>query len=163
MQVFQRQKKVINFIEKNSNILLYHGKSNKVIFPNANLVNLNYLNDDVRFYLAILNSNLIGYYYNVYYGESNTNITKLAFESIPIPDIESIDKKPFSEGAQELIDLNVEFQSYSQRFILLLKSKHNIIKVSKKIQSWYNLDFSEFLKELDLSIKKSANFRIFRL
>ncbi|WP_455036420.1 Eco57I restriction-modification methylase domain-containing protein [Leptotrichia massiliensis] len=62
----------------------------KIIFPNANLVNLKNKKDDVRFYLTILNSRLISYFYNLYYGESNTNLTKIAFENIPLVNIENI-------------------------------------------------------------------------
>lgn len=130
--------------------------TNKIIFPNANLVNLNNSDDDVRFYLAVLNSNLISYYYNLYFGESNTNLTKLAFESIPIPDTLGLNKELYINKAQNLIDLNTNYQSYINSFLTLLASKFNIAKASKKLQNWHELEFGDFLKELEKVRKKSA-------
>lgn len=130
--------------------------TNKIIFPNANLVNLNNSDDDVRFYLAVLNSNLISYYYNLYFGESNTNLTKLAFESIPIPDTLGLNKELYINKAQNLIDLNTNYQLYINRFLTLLASKFNIEKASKKLQNWHELEFGEFLKELEKARKKEA-------
>ncbi|PQV49540.1 TaqI restriction endonuclease [Jejuia pallidilutea] len=130
--------------------------TNKIIFPNANLVNLNNSDDDVRFYLAVLNSNLISYFYNLYFGESNTNLTKLAFESIPIPNTVRLNKELYINKAQKLIDLNTNYQSHINRFLTLLLSKFTIVKASKKLQNWHELDFAEFLKELEKARKKAA-------
>ena len=140
--------------------------SEYIIFPNANLVNLVNNNDDVRFYLAILNSTLISYFYNLFFGESNTNLTKLAFESIPIPDISETNQQPFIEKADSMLSLNKDLQEQSQKFQRTIQRKFFTATVStmglsplpdvkvntdtlpKKLQDWYKLPYAEFLKEL---------------
>lgn len=120
----------------------------KIIFPNANLVNLRNRNDDVRFYLTILNSRLISYFYNLYYGESNTNLTKIAFENIPLTDIKSINQQPFIEKADKMLSLNKNFQELSQKFQRMIVREFGLEKISTKLQNWYLLNFAEFIKEL---------------
>lgn len=120
----------------------------KIIFPNANLVNLRNRNDDVRFYLTILNSKLISYFYNLYYGESNTNLTKIAFENIPLTDIKSINQQPFIEKADKMLSLNKNLQELSQKFQRMIVREFGLEKISTKLQNWYLLNFTEFIKEL---------------
>lgn len=121
---------------------------NRIIFPNANLVNLVNQNENIKFYIVILNSTLISYFYNLYYGESNTNLTKVAFENIPIPNIENINQKPFIEKADKMLYLNKELQEISQKFQRMIMREFNLEKLSTKLQNWYLLNFDEFIKEL---------------
>ena len=120
----------------------------KIIFPNANLVNLKNKKDDVRFYLTILNSRLISYFYNLYYGESNTNLTKIAFENIPLVNIENINQQHFIEKADKILFLNKNLQEISQKFQRMLMREFGLEKISTKLQNWYLLNFDEFIKEL---------------
>ncbi|BBM46451.1 Eco57I restriction-modification methylase domain-containing protein [Leptotrichia trevisanii] len=120
----------------------------KIIFPNANLVNLKNKKDDVRFYLTILNSRLISYFYNLYYGESNTNLTKIAFENIPLVNIENINQQSFIEKANKMLSLNKELQEISQKFQRMIMREFSLEKISTKLQNWYLLNFDKFIKEL---------------
>ena len=122
--------------------------SEYIIFPNANLVNLLNNNDDVRFYLAILNSTLISYFYNLFFGESNTNLTKLAFESIPIPDISKTNQLPFIEKADSMLTLNKDLQEQSQKFQRTIQREFALQELPKKLQDWYSLSYGDFIKEL---------------
>jgi hypothetical protein len=122
--------------------------SNYIIFPNANLVNLLDPKDDVRFYLSILNSTLISYFYNSYFGESNTNLTKLAFESIPIPNISDVIQQPFIEKADLMLSLNKNLQEQSQKFQRTIQRKFELEVLPKKLQDWYLLSYADFIKEL---------------
>lgn len=121
---------------------------NRIIFPNANLVNLKKNDDNIKFYLAILNSNLISYFYNLYYGESNTNLTKLAFESLPIPNLDFIDKSDFINLVDKLISLIENLKLESEKFQRALQREFSLESLSKKLQNWYELSFADFLKEL---------------
>ena len=136
---------------------------NRIIFPNANLVNLVNQNENIKFYIVILNSTLISYFYNLYYGESNTNLTKVAFENIPIPNIENINQQPFIEKADKMLALNKELQEVSQKFQRMIMRKFELEKLSTKLQNWYLLNFDEFMKELKkakikLSLSDEANW-----
>ena len=135
----------------------------KIIFPNANLVNLKNKKDDVRFYLTILNSRLISYFYNLYYGESNTNLTKIAFENIPLVNIENINQQPFIKKADKMLFLNKNLQEISQKFQRMLMREFGLEKISTKLQNWYLLNFDEFIKELSkvkvkLSLSQKADW-----
>ena len=136
---------------------------NRIIFPNANLVNLVNQNENIKFYIVILNSTLISYFYNLYYGESNTNLTKVAFENIPIPNIENINQQPFIEKADKMLSLNKELQEISQKFQRMIMREFNLEKLSTKLQNWYLLNFDEFIKELSkakvkLSLSQKADW-----
>jgi hypothetical protein len=122
--------------------------SNYIIFPNANLVNLKDDNDDVRFYLTILNSTLISYFYNLFFGESNTNLTKLAFESIPIPNISKINQKPFIEKANEMLLLIKTLHKQQAKVVNMLQRDFGLEKPNKKLETWYELSLQDFFKEL---------------
>ena len=135
----------------------------KIIFPNANLVNLKNKKDDVRFYLTILNSRLISYFYNLYYGESNTNLTKIAFENIPLVNIENINQQPFIKKADKMLFLNKNLQEISQKFQRMIMRELGLEKISTKLQNWYLLNFDEFIKELSkvkvkLSLSQKADW-----
>lgn len=57
---------------------------NNIIFPNANLVNVNSDNNhNIALFLGILNSKLISFYWDRFIGESNTNITKKLLNQYP--------------------------------------------------------------------------------
>lgn len=136
---------------------------NRIIFPNANLVNLKKHDDNIKFYLAILNSNLISYFYNLYYGESNTNLTKLAFESLPIPNLDFIDKSDFINLVDKLISLIENLKLESEKFQRALQREFSLESLSKKLQNWYELSFADFLKELskakvNLSLSQKAEW-----
>jgi len=116
---------------------------NNIIFPNANLVNSINDNIDIRFFLAILNSTLVSYFYNVYYGESNTNLTKVAFENIPIPEISDIQHLEFVQKSKFMIAQTKELINLKQNFINELELE----KIPKKLQNFEELSFDEFVKE----------------
>jgi type I restriction-modification system DNA methylase subunit len=135
--------------QNKNKIFASYDNNNYVIFPNANLVNIIDESIDIRFFLSILNSTLISYFYNVYFGESNTNLTKLAFESIPIPDISNTTKEPFIQKADLMLELNKKLQELKQNF-------HNELKLEKltnKLQKFENLEFDDFIKEYTKSKK----------
>lgn len=122
--------------------------SNSIIFPNANLVNL--INDeyDIHLFLGILNSTLISYYYNCYYGESNTNLTKLAFESLPIPNLDLMDDDKISGLVILIISLNKQLQELSEKFLRTVSRKFEGVTLTKKLQDWHLLSYAEFIREL---------------
>ncbi|WP_218158064.1 TaqI-like C-terminal specificity domain-containing protein, partial [Staphylococcus hominis] len=140
------QEKIITqrIVGQNKNkIFATIGDSNSIIFPNANLVNCRY-EEDPRIYLAILNSSLISYYYNLYYGESNTNLTKLAFESLPLPKIKEEYKKDLINHVNQIIEKTKELMVLKNKFLHRLSSSYPMVKSSKKLSTFEELTFEEF-------------------
>ncbi len=103
--------------------------------------------------LGILNSK-IGWWLITKYCTQIQNGCQLIwkyFGQIPIPEI--------SDSALiNLVDkmiVNTSNQTYlSSKFLKYIQSQCQIEKPTKKLQSWYEFDFSEFIKELNKAIKK---------
>lgn len=129
---------------------------NHVIFPSGNLANLTDSEDNILFYLGILNSDLINYFYNIFYGESNTNLTKEAFEALPIPIIKNIDKTIISNSVSEILKMHEELKDKKARFYHFIFIKYAITSASKKLKYFYLLSFEEFIAE----IKKQEDIKL---
>ena len=128
---------------------LYAWKSVFVIVPTDKKVNLEYL-------LALLNSSTINFYYQKLVGERGRAFAQVKGVNLnPIPlkigsenEIEIINsqtEKALSVG-NKLNESDKKFKNY------LLKSTS--ITLSKKLDNWYELEFSEFINELNKAFKK---------
>ncbi len=73
------------------------------------------------------------------------------FGQIPIPDISNPE---LSILVENIISSNEELQEISQKFQKYLQSSlFQLEKLTKKLQNWYNLEFGEFIKEINKAIK----------
>ena len=123
---------------------------NNIIFPNANLVNVNSDNNhNIALFLGILNSKLISFYWDRFIGESNTNITKKAFESIPIPDLSELSEDKISKYVFKIISTLKELNIIKNKFFnkVLININREII-INTKIQNFEKLDFIDFADEI---------------
>ena len=128
---------------------------NNIVFPNANLVNLKENNDyNIELFLGILNSKLISFYWNIFIGESNTNITKKAFESIPIPDLSKMSEDKISKNVLEIISKFKELTNIKNKFYSrLLTNLNEKIDINTKIQNFEKITFTEFVEEIKFNQK----------
>jgi len=83
------------------------------------------------------------------------------FEQIPIPELKNEDL--FEKKADQIIELTKDLQTIQDNLQKLLLSKFDIPKLSRKLQSWHELTFKQFLKELkkkkvELSLDKEAEW-----
>ena len=107
--------------------------------------------DSLRYLLAVLNSKVIFYYYNLTSSSSGVGTTmwqKINVEKLPIPKIDEKEKKLFIEKADKLLELKKTFQTKKQKFLKRLKDNFDLDKLSKKLEAFYESDFKTFLKEL---------------
>ncbi len=129
------------------------------IFDDAKL----YCNDsmwiiptDNKGLLAILNSKM-GWWLISKYCTQIQNGYQLIwkyFSQIPIAN--TTDK--LAEKANLMIELNKEFQEQSSKFQRTLQRKFELESLPKKLESWYELSFAEFVKELaKLKVKLSLS------
>ncbi|MCD8453021.1 N-6 DNA methylase [Tenacibaculum finnmarkense genomovar ulcerans] len=112
---------------------------------------------DEKFYLGILNSKVMWFFlkntgseYRGGYYVFKTNYLK----PFPLPEI--------SENNQEIIDKvnlqlenNKVFQKVNNNFQKYLKQIFQLEKLSKKLQNWHDLEFGDFIKELNKAIKSN--------
>ena len=102
---------------------------------------------DIKFLLGILNSKLINSWFKKTYPEGlHIKINQL--ETIPIPEIPLEAQQPFITLADKMLALNESFQKKSGNFIKVVKQTFALEKISTKLETFYNLDFDGFMKEL---------------
>jgi type I restriction-modification system DNA methylase subunit len=122
----------------------------------------------LKYLLPVLNSKLINHYVyeqspkssNKSYPSFNSKLLK----NIPIIDCDIELKNSFIEKADQMLSLNKDLNDYSQKFHRTLQREfEEIDKLSKKLESWYELTYADFLKELkkkkvDLSLGQKAEW-----
>ena len=69
-------------------------------------------------------------------------------DELPIKNISLEEQKPFIEKADTMLELNKELQNKIKKFKNRLSSNLDLKEFSKKMESFYELNFKEFLKEL---------------
>ncbi|QXP68961.1 N-6 DNA methylase [Polaribacter sp. R2A056_3_33] len=127
-----------------------------IILPKNKYYNLKYV-------LAVLSSKLSNFIYwtnNPEKGEAMAQIKLFHLGLLCIKDIDLIKQKYFIEKAEIILRLNVENSKISKKFIKYLNSQFSLQKLSKKLQNWHELDFGEFIKELNKAIKANNKLRI---
>lgn len=110
---------------------------------------------DYEYFLALINSSLMQFFYKSKFA-ANTGV----FPKIRIAQVKKLPIKIGDTEAQNYLTdkvINImknknEFEKLSSSFNLLLFSNFNISS-NRKLKKWYDLDFSEFLKELEKARK----------
>lgn len=102
---------------------------------------------DIKFLLGTLNSKLINSWFKKTYPEGlHIKINQL--ETIPIPEISLEAQQPFITLADKMLSLNETLQKKSTNFLKVVKQTFALEKISTKLETFYNLDFDGFMKEL---------------
>lgn len=107
----------------------------------------------INLLMTILNSNLISFYLNQicpkklggYFRYNANNVS-----TIPV-------RKPISEdlenSGKKILILITENNLKIEKFTTYLKSQFQLDKLTRKLENWYELEFAEFIKELNKAIK----------
>ncbi len=106
---------------------------------------------DDKFYLAILNSNLMWFFLKNTgtelrggYFRFKTNYLK----PFPLPEIPK-NSNDFIAKANEMLQLHKDFGEVSGKFVRTIQRKFEQLEnLPKKLEHWYDLSFAEFVKEL---------------
>lgn len=97
--------------------------------------------------MVLLNSKVIWFYLEnmvSQLGSKALRMKKIYLEKLPIPKIPEDQQIPFIEKADKMIELNKKFINKKNEFLKSL----NLTKITKKLETFYNLSYEEFLKEL---------------
>ena len=119
---------------------------------NGSLINANF---NLKYIMCLLNSNLLRFIY-----ESSINETGKVFaqvkiiyiDPLPIKNISLEAQQPFIALADKMLTLNETLQKKSTNFLKVVKQTFAMEKVSAKMESFYELDFDGFVKELKQKI-----------
>ncbi|WP_111706569.1 Eco57I restriction-modification methylase domain-containing protein [Lutibacter citreus] len=119
---------------------------------------------DNKFWLAILNSSVFWFYLQqtgaVLRGGYFRFKTKY-LEPFPLPKLESIEGQiPYVEKVNLMLSNTKYFQNITGKFTKYLQSQFQIEKLTKKLQNWDELDFGDFIKELNKAIKATNKERL---
>ena len=124
---------------------LYTVKNSAHIFiPKDNSYN-------IKFILALLNSKLIGYYFIFKYSEFDTVFPKAKIgqcKELPIKKASKEKQDEIALKANLMIVLKKELHIVSRKFENTIERKFNLDNLSNKLQDWYVLSYSDFIKEL---------------
>lgn len=117
---------------------------------------------ELKYILTIINSKLLGWYHNKTSPKANKGLFPKILvndvRNLPLVNISSEKQQPFIEKADKMLSLNRELQDLSQKFQRMVLRKFDLEKLSTKLQEWYLLDFSDFIKELKrLKVKLSLS------
>ena len=141
----------------------------KIIFPNLQNQNKfsldikgTYINapavflpTDSKTLLCILNSKIVWEFLQsicVVRSGGYIEVKPQYFEQIPIPEFQN--EEAFDKRASNVISFVDELQSLDKKFSTYFSASLSTQKLSKKLQNWYELEFRDFIKELNKAIKK---------
>ena len=118
---------------------------------------------NIEYLLGILNSKLISFYHL----NTSPNSFKSTFPKVLLKDLKEIPIHELLNKYQAFISVNVEGigekaekkEELEHNFIKYLQSQFQIETFSKKLQNWHKLEFGEFIKELNKTIKTSNKLR----
>lgn len=107
---------------------------------------------NIFFVLSVVNSKLISWYAS----QKCSNFSKKTFPKLNPKDIKEFPIKntsiehqmPFADKANSMLSLNKEIQDVFQKFQRTLQRKFDLEDLPKKLQDWYLLSYSNFIKEL---------------
>ena len=118
-------------------------------------------NFNIKYILSLLNSKFIKFIYENLINESGkifAQVKIIYIDELPIKNISLEKQQPFIEKSDKMLSLNKELQDLSQKFQRMVLRKFDLEKLSTKLQEWYLLDFSDFIKELKrLKVKLSLS------
>ena len=79
------------------------------------------------------------------------------FGQIPVPELNS---PGLTALVEKMLLLTKNQQTQTSKFIKYLNSQLTIEKLSRKLENWHDIEFSDFIKELNKAIKKSGGEKL---
>ncbi len=111
----------------------------------------------IEYIISILNSKLMSFYFRYSNNEFDTLFPKIRvaeFKRLPI----KIAKLEVQQVAKTKVDALLSLKSNTisvvEKFKRYFIHSFSLIKLSRKLENWHELDFADFIKELNKSIKK---------
>ena len=108
-------------------------------------------NLDPKYILSILGSTLMSFYFKNKYSEFDDLFPKVKlqhFKDFPIQKLNIELQNTFIIKANFLLQLNKDLKEESQKFQRTIQRKFELETLPKKLQDWYKLSYSDFIKEL---------------
>jgi type I restriction-modification system DNA methylase subunit len=126
---------------------------------NGRLINENFL---IEYVVALLNSKLLKFLYENSINETGkifAQVKIIYVAELPIKIIKKESQYIYQEHVNTILDLNKSFAEIGNTFRKFLTSQFPLEKISKKLQNWHELEFGDFIKELNKVIKATNKIR----
>lgn len=123
-------------------------------------------NYNSKYLLSLLNSKLLRFLYENSINEGGkvfAQVKIIYIDPLPIKIAEKEIQKPFIIKVEEITSLTTKLRAFQSNFIEFFQSKFKIENLTTKLQNWYLLEFSVFLKELqkanvEMSLSQEAEW-----
>ncbi len=102
----------------------------------------------IKYLLAIINAKYFQFILEKKRGEGNIDINPEYIRNIPIPLIPDKDQQPFIALADTMLSLNSQLREKRNRFLRRLSENLEGVKITTALQTFDQMDFADFLKEL---------------
>ncbi|WP_370214016.1 Eco57I restriction-modification methylase domain-containing protein [Mesoflavibacter profundi] len=126
------------------------------------------IKDDFKFInyktlLLIFNSSLFEYFVT-----NNSNSIRGGYlryrpqyiKEFRVPDFRLIDQNDFIDFGDKILKNTKDLKQISNKFKKYITSQFQLEKLSKKLQKWHELEFGDFIKELNKAIKANNKQRV---
>jgi len=121
-------------------------------------------NHELKYLLCVLNSKLIYFYFINTFSDNKITFPKVKrSQLLKLPYNPNFEQNTITNFANKIIKLVLDFKTTTLKFNKYLQSQFNIERVSGKIQNWHELDFGEFIKELNKVIKKASGKKLTKM
>ena len=117
---------------------------------------------DPKFVLSQLTSKLIGYFFRFKANEFDALFPKIKigeYKNLPVV-VASESKEQLINLTDKMLDLNSTFHTSSKKFNNYIISQFSGIGLTKKLQAWHDLDFGDYIKELNKAIRKAGGNKL---
>ena len=148
-KIFNREKLLTRFVGKE--IIATYDNENKYYEHTVHSTHITDERFDHKYLLCLFNSRVLNFYYqktNSQGGDIFPQVRISSVEKLPIKVIDEINQQPFIEKANLILALNVEFREFVKKFQRSLERKFELKDLQKKLEDWYLLSYSDFIKEL---------------
>ncbi|SCY18997.1 N-6 DNA Methylase [Nonlabens sp. Hel1_33_55] len=112
--------------------------------------------------LAILNSKAMKFYLHQIANTSGVGTFRyfnIYVKEFPIPNTSQDNQKVFDIKSIDLKESILSFKKIKGTFKKYFESNYSLLKVSRKLENWQDLDFGDFIKELNKAIKATNKQR----
>ena len=123
---------------------------------NGLLINPDY---SLKYLLVLLNSKLLRFLYESQINEGGkvfAQVKIIYIDPLPIQILSKEKQIPFEELADKMMILKKQSQQINNKFNNYFSGQYKLEKLTKKLENWYELTFTEFIAELNKTIKATG-------
>lgn len=156
-EIFRAKEKLI-FRQTSDSIVSTFLGDGYIIRDNTHVVLKRNEDQDLKFLLSQVNSKLIDWVYwtmNPEKGEAMAQVKAFHIGLLPYFDLEKSQRAMFIMKVQTMLQLNQEILARVRKFVTYINSQFSNNKGLGKIEKWYEMQFSDFIKELNKLVKAS--------